>query len=563
MFRLHNIWELQRHNDRSDSSDGLDDVSASDRQKHRLRHTALFLVGDCAGPHGRFKPRYAARFRIGPNAIKDSCVAGVLVDFISIPVTVGFTSATSVIIGASQLKSLLGIKVSSSGFLDTISKVFQNLDKTRLSDALLGFGCIVILMLLRKLKDLKLHKEDAKPTSNQKILQYLMWLVSTSRNAFVVIICSTVAYLYETNGTGSPFLLTGTVKPGLPDVKLPPFHTVVNNRTVEFGEMLSDLGSSVILVPIIAVLGNVAIAKAFASGTIIDATQELFTLSMCNVIGSFFSSMPITGSFSRSAVNHASGVQTPFGGVITGLMVLLALTFLTPYFAFIPKASLAAVIISAVVFMIEYEVVKPMWRSSKKDLISTFATFVFCLIIGVEYGILVGVGINIIFLLYPSARPTVYVEKIKTAGDIEYMMITPGNSLYFPAVDFIKTSVGKAGVDSKHSPIVVDCRFILGADFTAAKGISALIRDFSLRKQPLYFLNTRQEVLAVFQGVLTEDFKLKHFGSKEELETFIEEHHNTHELDRLLGETLDRQLDELNEVYTNGDNKLNHRKGKF
>ncbi|CAH0563575.1 unnamed protein product [Brassicogethes aeneus] len=659
---------------------------------------------------------------------------GVLVDFISIPVTVGFTSATSVIIGASQLKSLLGIKVSSSGFLDTISKVFQNLDKTRLSDALLGFGCIVILMLLRvslntvfcyikgqkqssnidsclwlsvkmsarstprgsrdwnwhhliphlhpnaeetryilgcnvfwkiaeglmcaagyllclcahinfydktfflitiacfewhltfflavtigfmygernpftnkltlvvgnlmfmivgtvqlyqaliqeeglgfnsaedevvytpmdiKLKDLKLHKEDAKPTSNQKILQYLMWLVSTSRNAFVVIICSTVAYLYETNGTGSPFLLTGTVKPGLPDVKLPPFHTVVNNRTVEFGEMLSDLGSSVILVPIIAVLGNVAIAKAFASGTIIDATQELFTLSMCNVIGSFFSSMPITGSFSRSAVNHASGVQTPFGGVITGLMVLLALTFLTPYFAFIPKASLAAVIISAVVFMIEYEVVKPMWRSSKKDLISTFATFVFCLIIGVEYGILVGVGINIIFLLYPSARPTVYVEKIKTAGDIEYMMITPGNSLYFPAVDFIKTSVGKAGVDSKHSPIVVDCRFILGADFTAAKGISALIRDFSLRKQPLYFLNTRQEVLAVFQGVLTEDFKLKHFGSKEELETFIEEHHNTHELDRLLGETLDRQLDELNEVYTNGDNKLNHRKGKF
>jgi sodium-independent sulfate anion transporter 11 len=94
-------------------------------------------------------------------------------------------------------------------------------------------------------------------------------------------------------------------------------------------------------------------------------------------------------------------------------MVLLALGFLTPYFAFIPKASLAAVIISAVIFMIEYEVVKPMWRSSKKDLIATCATFVFCLAIGVEYGILVGVGINIMFLLYPSARPSVYVEKMK------------------------------------------------------------------------------------------------------------------------------------------------------
>lgn len=92
-------------------------------------------------------------------------------------------------------------------------------------------------------------------------------------------------------------------------------------------------------------------------------------------------------------------------------MVLLALGFLTPYFAFIPKASLAAVIICAVIFMIEYEVVKPMWRSSRKDLVPTFSTFLLCLAIGVEYGILVGVGINIVFLLYPSARPTVYVER--------------------------------------------------------------------------------------------------------------------------------------------------------
>lgn len=96
--------------------------------------------------------------------------------------------------------------------------------------------------------------------------------------------------------------------------------------------------------------------------------------------------------------------------------MLLALGFLTPYFAYIPKASLGAVIISAVIFMIEYEVVKPMWRSSKKDLVSTFATFFFCLIVGVEYGILVGVAINIVFLLYPSVRPTVHVETKKVTN---------------------------------------------------------------------------------------------------------------------------------------------------
>lgn len=102
-------------------------------------------------------------------------------------------------------------------------------------------------------------------------------------------------------------------------------------------EMCSELGPSIILVPIIGVLGNVAIAKAFASGNQVDATQELMTLGICNVFGSCASSMPVTGSFSRSAVNHASGVKTPMGGLYTGLLILLALTLLTPYFYFIPK----------------------------------------------------------------------------------------------------------------------------------------------------------------------------------------------------------------------------------
>ncbi|CAH1180338.1 unnamed protein product [Phaedon cochleariae] len=478
---------------------------------------------------------------------------GVLIDFISIPVTVGFTSATSVVIATSQLKSLLGLKIKSSDFLDTMTKVISNIHQTRVNDLILGVSCIASLMLLRKLKDVRVHKKDSKPSKQQDTLKYILWLISTSRNAIVVVLCSLIAFYYERNGLGSPFLLTGNVKSGVPEFKLPPFETQLNNRTVLLGEMVSDLGSSIALVPIIAVLGNVAIAKAFASGSTIDATQELFTLSLCNLFGSFFSSMPITGSFSRSAVNHASGVQTPLGGIVTGTMVLLALGFLTPYFAYIPKASLAAVIVSAVVFMIEYEVVRPMWRSSKKDLACTFATFVACLIVGVEYGILLGVGVNLTFLLHSSARPAVYVEKQKTPHGVEYMAITPENSLYFPAIDFIKSSVGKAGMTSKHLPVVVDCRFILGADFTAAKGISALINEFMMRKQPLYFINTRKEVLHVFNGVMREDFK--HFDSKEQVEQTIEDLTSDHgEQDCLLSHDcgdLHRRNLELKEISHN------------
>lgn len=78
-----------------------------------------------------------------------------------------------------------------------------------------------------------------------------------------MITCSAIAYIYETAHGGSPFLLTGTVRPGLPEFKAPPFETKLENRTVPFSEMVGDLGTSIFLVPVIAVLGNVAIAKAF------------------------------------------------------------------------------------------------------------------------------------------------------------------------------------------------------------------------------------------------------------------------------------------------------------
>ncbi|XP_021913078.1 sodium-independent sulfate anion transporter isoform X3 [Zootermopsis nevadensis] len=455
---------------------------------------------------------------------------GVLVDFISIPVTVGFTSATSVIIACSQLKGLLGLRFKANGFLDTLSKVCNHIPETKLWDATLGFTCIGVLLLLRKIKDIKLGPEGGKPNKRQKAIMKTLWLISTARNVFVVVICSFIAYNLHTEDEESPFILTGTVRSGLPPFALPPFSTVLRNQTYSFADMCSELGSSIVLVPIIGVLGNVAIAKAFSSGDSVDATQELLTLGICNLLGSFASSFPVTGSFSRSAVNHASGVRTPFGGFYTGVLILLALGLLTPYFYFIPKASLAAVIICAVIFMIEYEVVKPMWKSSRKDLIPTFVTFITCLVVGVEYGILIGVGINLVFLLYPSARPTMHVEKSTTNSGVEYLLVTPGNSLYFPAVDFIRTSVGKAAVKqgSSQLPVVVDCRFILGADFTAAKGIAALIEDFNKRKQPIYFYNTRPSVIAVFKGASLEEFV--HFRSEDELDFILQSFSNNHHL---------------------------------
>ena len=103
-----------------------------------------------------------------------------------------------------------------------------------------------------------------------------------------------------------------------------------------------------------------------AGGKSVDASQEMIALGLCNIFGSFVQSMPTMGSFSRTAVNSSSGVKTAMGGVYTGLLVIVCLAFLMPYTAFIPKATLAAVIITAVVFSVEHHIIMPVWRSKSK-----------------------------------------------------------------------------------------------------------------------------------------------------------------------------------------------------
>merc|ERR1719347_2266681 len=124
--------------------------------------------------------------------------------------------------------------------------------------------------------------------------------------------------------------------------------------------------------------------------------------------------MPTTGSFSRTAVNCASGVKTAFGGVYTGALVLLCLAFLMSYCAFIPKATLSAVIMTAVIFSVEYEVVLPIWSSKKIDLIPGFVCFFVGLFSELDYGIFAGMGLHIAIVLYQISRPKVVVEVRET-----------------------------------------------------------------------------------------------------------------------------------------------------
>lgn len=350
-------------------------------------------------------------------------------------------------------------------------------------------------------------------------------MIATSRNALVVLFTSLGAY-YAHKQNQTPFILTGTVRSGLPDLSLPPFHT---NREgpngtlidMNFNEMIAELGPSIGLVPIIAVLGNVAISKAFG-GTGIDPTRELVALSLSNVCGSFVSSMPVTGSFSRSAVNHASGVRTPIGGIYTGALILLALGLLTPYFRFIPRAALSAVIISAVIFMIEYEVVRPLWRCSRRELLPGAVTFILSLTVGVEIGLLAGVATDVGFLVHRAARPALITEKILTITGIEYVLIRPRHSLlYFPAIEWLRLGIAKVVKDYGTLPIVLDCRNVHEFDFTAAKGVGGIHKELAAMGVHLVLLGLLPSVKPVLKGAL--DITLTEASCERELDDLLSE----------------------------------------
>uniref|UniRef100_A0A1I8M775 Sodium-independent sulfate anion transporter n=1 Tax=Musca domestica TaxID=7370 RepID=A0A1I8M775_MUSDO len=445
---------------------------------------------------------------------------GALVDLISLPVTVGFTSATAVIIGTSQIKGLLGLRGGSgSGFINTMKSAFLNLDKIRIGDFSLGVTAIIILLLLRKLKDLKLQNSN-------KFLKSFLWIVATGRNALVVLISSTIAYYTCQNKDACPLILTGKVKSGLPEFQLPQFKTTILNANgtetaQNYSAMLEELGPSMIILPIIAVLGNVAISKAFG-GAGISPTRELVALSLSNICGSFFSSIPVTGSFSRSAVNHASGVRTPIGGFYTSALVLLALGLLTPYFQYIPKASLSAVIISAVIFMIEFEVIKPLWRCSRRELLPGAITFVVSLAVGVEIGLLLGVGADVAFLVYRVARPVLTVNKLSTTHGISYILIRPKHSsLYFPAIEWVRTGISKALETHGSAPVILDCSNVHDFDFTAGRGIGALNKELIRMNIPLFLLKASKEIIVILKESTNADIPT--LEQPDDLETVLEQ----------------------------------------
>ncbi|XP_055096708.1 sodium-independent sulfate anion transporter isoform X4 [Symphalangus syndactylus] len=444
---------------------------------------------------------------------------GFLLDFISCPVIKGFTSAAAVTIGFGQIKNLLGLQNIPRQFFLQVYHTFLRIAETRVGDAILGLVCMLLLLVLKLMRD---HMPPIHPEMppGVRLSHGLVWAATTARNALVVSFAALVAYSFEVTGY-QPFILTGETAEGLPPVRIPPFSVTTANGTISFTEMVQDMGAGLAVVPLMGLLESIAVAKAFASQNNyrIDANQELLAIGLTNMLGSLVSSYPVTGSFGRTAVNAQSGVCTPAGGLVTGVLVLLSLDYLTSLFYYIPKSALAAVIIMAVAPLFDTKIFRTLWRVKRLDLLPLCVTFLLCFW-EVQYGILAGALVSLLMLLHAAARPETKVSE----GPV--LVLQPASGLSFPAVEALREEIlSRALAVSPPRCLVLECTHVCSIDYTVVLGLGELLQDFQKEGVTLAFVGLQVPVLRV---LLSADLKgFQYFSTLEEAEKHLRQEPGT------------------------------------
>jgi SulP family sulfate permease len=320
---------------------------------------------------------------------------GFMVNFLSHPVITGFITASGLIIAASQLKAIFGIQAEGHNLLQLAESLWAYRQDVNWITTLIGGLTTAFLFWVRKgLLPLLVMLGLAEPVAK---------IMAKTGPVAAIIATTAVVWLLDLKSLGVN--IVGAVPQGLPPLTLPKFSL----------DLWSSLLTSAILISVIGFVESISVAQTLAAKKRqrIDPDQELIGLGAANIGASLTSGFPVTGGFSRSVVNYDAGAETPAAGAYTAVGLIFASLFLTPLIFFLPKATLAATIIVAVLSLVDFKILGKAWRYSKADFTAVSATMAVTLAVGVETGVITGVLVSILIHLYKSSRP-----HIATVGQV-------------------------------------------------------------------------------------------------------------------------------------------------
>jgi len=433
---------------------------------------------------------------------------GFIVSFLSKPVISGFTSAAAIIIGLSQFKYLLGISLPQSNKLHVVFQSFINSEApVHIPTLIIGTVSILLIIAVKKWN-------NKFPSALLAVALGIGWV-----------------YFNQLNEKG--VAVVGLIPEGLPPFQVLSFEI----------ETIKQLLPTALTLALVAFMEAISVAKAIEEkhkNYTIDPNQELIALGTANIVGSFFQSYPTTGGFSRTAVNDQAGAKTGMAALITSLIVGLTLLFFTHWFFYLPKAVLASIIVVAVVNLIDFKFAFRLYKNRRDEFVVLVLTFLLTLFIGITEGILLGVVLSLLLLVYRASKPhhaflgrigtTNYFKNIdRFSNEIvhrdDLIILRFDAQLFFGNIGYFKTLVNKA-VEEKEQTIkgfIINARAINYIDITASeqlyeliaslqkKGIRVMVvgaigpaRDLILKSKIISIL--KKQNLFITSGDATDDF---------------------------------------------------------
>ncbi|KAI1753915.1 sulfate permease [Xylaria castorea] len=341
------------------------------------------IISDLKGDYAPADIAAAVAFMVGIYGLVIGLLGlGFLLDYISIPILTGFISATALTIGFGQVGSLVGLDNTPSTVFDIIGDVLRRLPKWDGPTAGIGFGTIAILFLLEKV--------GKKWGKKHFMIQYM----SSSRAIIVLVIFTLISYLVNKDRDELLWAISKVDTNGIAQPK------------VHDSGLITKVAARAIAPFVAASLEHQAVGRAFGRKNhyTVDQTQEFNYLGVTNLVNSFFGAMPCGGAMSRTAVNSECNVRSPLNGSITAAFILLTIYFFSPALYWLPKATLAAIIIMAVIHLFgPFYLIYKFYRISIADYIAFNVAFFVTIFVGSEYGIASAAGWAVVWTLLRSA----------------------------------------------------------------------------------------------------------------------------------------------------------------